>query len=163
MDTLFMLMCSAFTPECEENLKPKLGMTFQGLEAVEKFYKYYAPESGFGVRVGQHKKLDNEVVRTKQYMCNREGFKSEKGKEINDPSTKIRKNTATRCGCDAHIFVQLCGIDTYKIESWVEHHNHSLVSPGKRHLTRSNCQVSERDKNALYTCHKSKHRHMSSI
>ena len=64
-DSLFMLKCSSFTPDCEENLKPKVGMTFEGLEAVEKFYKYYAHESGFGVRVGQQKKLDNEVVRTK--------------------------------------------------------------------------------------------------
>uniref|UniRef100_A0ACD5Z9K2 Uncharacterized protein n=1 Tax=Avena sativa TaxID=4498 RepID=A0ACD5Z9K2_AVESA len=148
------LSCSSFTPECEENLKPKLGMTFEGLETVEKFYKDYAHESGFGVRVGQQKKLENEVVRTKRYMCNREGFKSEKGKEIDDPSKKRRKNTTTRCGCDAHIFVKLCGNDTYKIESWVEHHNHGLVSPDKRHLIRSNRQVSERAKNALYTCHK---------
>ncbi|XP_047086340.1 protein FAR1-RELATED SEQUENCE 5-like isoform X2 [Lolium rigidum] len=148
------LSCSSFIPECEDNLKPKVGMTFEGLEAVEKFYKNYAHESGFGVRVGQQKKLVNEVVRTKRYMCNREGFKSEKVKEVVDPSKKRRKNTATRCGCDAHIFVKLCGNDTYKIESLVEHHNHGLVSPDKRHLIRSNRQVSERAKNALYTCHK---------
>nr|XP_051195114.1 protein FAR1-RELATED SEQUENCE 5-like [Lolium perenne] len=148
------LSCSSFTPECEDNLKPKLGMTFEGLEAVEKFYKHYAHESGFGVRVGQQKKIDNEVVRTKRYMCNREGFKSEKANEVADPSKKRRKNTATRCGCDAHIFVKLCGNDTYKIESWIENHNHGLVSPDKRHMIRSNRRVSERAKNALYTCHK---------
>jgi hypothetical protein len=56
-------------------------MTFEGLEAVEKFYKHYAHESGFGVRVGQQKKIENKVVRTKRYMCNREGFKSEKANE----------------------------------------------------------------------------------
>lgn len=28
------LSCSTFTPECEENLKPNIGMIFQGLEAV---------------------------------------------------------------------------------------------------------------------------------
>uniref|UniRef100_A0ACD6ABV5 Uncharacterized protein n=1 Tax=Avena sativa TaxID=4498 RepID=A0ACD6ABV5_AVESA len=75
-------------------------------------------------------------------MCNRKGLKSNKGKEITDPSKKRRKNTATRCGCDAHIFVKLCGNDTYKTESGVEHHNHGLVSPDKRHLIRSNHQVS---------------------
>ncbi|KAM0852614.1 hypothetical protein ACQ4PT_051629 [Festuca glaucescens] len=57
------LSCSSFTPECEDNLKPKLGMTFEGLAAVEKFYKNYAHESGFGVRVGQQEKLDKEVMR----------------------------------------------------------------------------------------------------
>jgi hypothetical protein len=47
-------------------------MTFEGLKTMEKFYKYYAHESGFGVRIG-HQKLENEVVRTKRYMCSREG------------------------------------------------------------------------------------------
>nr|XP_045087502.1 protein FAR1-RELATED SEQUENCE 5-like [Aegilops tauschii subsp. strangulata]XP_045087503.1 protein FAR1-RELATED SEQUENCE 5-like [Aegilops tauschii subsp. strangulata] len=145
---------SSFTPECDEHLKPKVGMTFEGLEAVEKFYKAYAHQSGFGVRIGQQKKIENKVVRTKRFMCNREGFKSKDIKEINDPLRKRRKQTDTRCGCDAHIFVRLCGENTYKIDSWIEHHVHGLVSPDKRHLIRSNRRVSERAKNTLYTCHK---------
>jgi hypothetical protein len=83
-------------------------------------------------------------------MCNRKGFKSEKGKRIDDPSQKRHKNTDTRCGCDAHIFVKLCSNDNYKIESWIEHHSHGLVSADKRHLIRSNHGVSERAKNTLY-------------
>ena len=43
-------------------------MTFQGLKAVEEFYKSYAHHSGFGVRIGQQKKLENEIVRTNS--CN---------------------------------------------------------------------------------------------
>nr|XP_020162660.3 protein FAR1-RELATED SEQUENCE 5-like [Aegilops tauschii subsp. strangulata] len=82
------LACLSFTPECEENLKPKVGMTFQGLEAVEKFYKAYAHNAGFGVRIGQQKKIENKVVRTKRFMCNREGFKSKDSKEIDNPSKK---------------------------------------------------------------------------
>ena len=39
-----MFKYSSFTPEYEENLKPNLGMTFEGLEAVEKFYKFYGHE-----------------------------------------------------------------------------------------------------------------------
>lgn len=67
---------SSFIPQCDENLKPKVGMIFEGLEAVEEFYKSYAHHVGFGVRVGQQKKLENQLVRTKRFMCNREGFKS---------------------------------------------------------------------------------------
>nr|XP_045087276.1 protein FAR1-RELATED SEQUENCE 5-like [Aegilops tauschii subsp. strangulata] len=148
------MQSSSFTPECDEHLKPKVGMTFEGLEAVAKFYKAYAHQSGFGVRIGQQKKIENKVVRTKRFMCNREGFKSKDIKEINDPLRKRRKQTDTRCGCDAHIFVKLCGENTYKIDSWIEHHVHGLVSPDKRHLIRSNRRVSERAKNTLYTCHK---------
>jgi hypothetical protein len=40
-NSLFMFKCSTFTPECEDNLKPKLWMIFEALEAVEKFYRYY--------------------------------------------------------------------------------------------------------------------------
>jgi hypothetical protein len=56
MDSLFILKASAFTLECEENLKPKLGMTFEGLGPWRSSTKYYTHESGFGVRVGQQKK-----------------------------------------------------------------------------------------------------------
>ena len=149
-----ILQSSSFIPECDEHLKPKVGMTFEGLEAVEKFYKAYAHQSGFGVRIGQQKKNENKVVRTKRFMCNREGFKAKDSKDTNDPFSKRRKQTDTRCGCDAHIFVRLCGENTYKIDSLIEHHVHGLVSPNKRHLIRSNRRVSERAKNTLYTCHK---------
>ncbi|XP_062182184.1 protein FAR1-RELATED SEQUENCE 5-like [Phragmites australis] len=128
-------------------------MAFEGIEAVEEFYKSYAHRVGFGVRVGQQKKLQNAVVRTKRFLCNREGFK-EKGNENVDPSKKRHKMKSSRCGCQAHIFVRLCGDNTYKIDSWVEQHNHGLVSPDKLHLIRSNREVSERAKNTLYTCHK---------
>ena len=47
---------------------PKVGMEFEGLDAVEEFYKSYAHHVGFGVRVRQQKKLDNNVVRTKRFM-----------------------------------------------------------------------------------------------
>jgi hypothetical protein len=36
----------------------------------------------------------------------------------------------------------------------VEQHNHTLVSPDKTHLLRSNRSVSQRAKNTLFTCHK---------
>ena len=40
------------------------------------------------------------------------------------------------------------------ISSMVEQHNHTLVSPDKTHLLRSNRSVSQRAKNTLFTCHK---------
>ena len=68
-----------------------MGMAFEGLEAVEKFYKAYAHESGFGVRIGQQKKIENKVGRTKRFMCSREGFKSKDSNETDDPLKKRRK------------------------------------------------------------------------
>jgi hypothetical protein len=114
-----MLQCSSYVPECDEKLKPKVGMIFEGIEAVEEFYKSYAHPMGFGVRDAQQKKLQNAVVRTKRFLCNREGFK-EKGNENVYPLKKRNKMKSSRCGCQAHIFVRLCGDNTYKIDSWVE-------------------------------------------
>jgi hypothetical protein len=45
-----------------EHLKPKIGMIFDSLSEVERFYKSYAHENGFGVRVGQHKKGNEEIL-----------------------------------------------------------------------------------------------------
>jgi hypothetical protein len=46
-------------------------MTFDDLVDVESFYKDYAHEIGFSVRIRQHK-ADEEIV-TKYFYCSREG------------------------------------------------------------------------------------------
>ena len=60
---------SSFTPECDEHMKPKIGMTFEGLEAVEEFYKSYAHHVGFGVRVGQQKKTEAQLLFGLNGLC----------------------------------------------------------------------------------------------
>jgi hypothetical protein len=73
-----LLQYSSFTPECEEELKPIVGMIFDDIDYVEKFYKSYAHHVGFGVRVRQHKKLEDDIVTWKSFLCDRQGFKSKK-------------------------------------------------------------------------------------
>jgi len=58
---------------------------------VEKFYKLYAHEAGFSVRVGQHKKENGEIV-FKRYYCSREGYSKENETNISDESKKIEKH-----------------------------------------------------------------------
>jgi hypothetical protein len=60
----------------------------------------------------------------------------------------------TRCGCPAHIVVKLDSDKKYWIFSMVEEHNHGFVSSDKKHLLRSNRNVSERANNTLFNCHK---------
>jgi hypothetical protein len=159
-----LLQCSSFTPECEEELKPVVGMIFDDIDSVEKFYKSYAHHVGFGVRVGQHKKLVDDVVMWKRFLCDRQGFKlkkvmnsipSQKTATTSNPSKrnpKKRKRKETRCGCDARIFVKRTSDNKYIIASLVEHHNHGLVTPSKHHLIRSNRRVNEKAKQTLYSC-----------
>jgi hypothetical protein len=131
-------------------------MIFDTLTDVEKFYKSYAHDNGFSVRVGQHKK-GNEGILFKRYYCAREGFRKESQKHATDESSKKRKTPnvlETRCGCPAHIVVKLESDKKYRIFSMVDEHNHGFVSPDKRHLLRSNRNVSERAKSTLFNCHK---------
>ena len=60
----------------------------------------------------------------------------------------------TRCGCQAHIVVNLSSDKNYRIVSMVDEHNHDFVSPDKRQFLRSNCMVSKREKTTLFNCHK---------
>jgi hypothetical protein len=142
-------------------------MIFDDIDSVEKFYKSYAHHVGFGVRIGQQKKLVDDVVMWKRFLCDRQGFKlasstktcnpSQKATTTTNPSKKKSKKCKrkeTRYGCDARIFVKRTTDSKYEIASVVEQHNHGLVTPSKHHLIRSNRRVNEKAKQTLYSCHK---------
>ena len=81
-------------------------MIFGTLDDVEKFYKCYAHETGFSVRVSQKKK--NEETLLKRYYCSREGFRKESAQIVSMESGKKRKSPnvmETRCGCEEHEFM----------------------------------------------------------
>ena len=59
---------------------------------MEKFYKSYAHEAGFSVRVGQHKK-GNEEILFKRYYCSREGYRKENVPNASDESGKKKEDT----------------------------------------------------------------------
>ena len=79
-------------------------MTFESMEAVEEFYKAYAHNVGFSVRIGQNKTVNNVVV-WKRFLCGKAAFRTKKEEERkNDLSgQKIRTHARkiTRCGCEA--------------------------------------------------------------
>ncbi|PVH48490.1 hypothetical protein PAHAL_4G340600 [Panicum hallii] len=150
------LIRSSFIPEVEASLKPAVGMTFDTLADVEKFYKDYAHDhAGFSVRIGQHRKEDKEIL-TKYFYCSREGYRKNNDKKDDDQSglkgkkRKTHNVMETRCGCQAHIYVTRGRDKKYKIASMVEQHNHGLVSPNHRHLLRSNRRVTDRVKGAAF-------------
>ncbi|TVT97788.1 hypothetical protein EJB05_56947, partial [Eragrostis curvula] len=53
---------SSCIPECDEDMKPAIGMQFKTLDDAEVFYRLYATKVGFDVRVGQSKKVDGIAV-----------------------------------------------------------------------------------------------------
>ncbi|XP_066354433.1 protein FAR1-RELATED SEQUENCE 5-like [Miscanthus floridulus] len=134
------LIGRSFEATAMDHLKPMVGMIFDTLTDVEKFYKSYAHEASFSIRVGQHKKQNDEIL-FKRYYCSREGYRKENIKNVIDESEKKRKThnvMESKCGCEAHIVVKLGNDKKYRIASMVEEHSHGFVSPDKRHLLRSN-------------------------
>lgn len=68
-----------------------VGMSFDSVDDVEKFYKSYAHESGFSVRIGQHKKQHEEIL-MKRYYCSREGYRKVKDGTVIAQSKKKEKD-----------------------------------------------------------------------
>jgi hypothetical protein len=126
-------------------------MLFNDLEAVEIFYKEYAHDTGFSIRIGQQKCDDNGVVKWKQFLCSREGYKTSTSTKSNDSSTKVRTTREIICGCQAYIYIKHTSEGKYKIAALYEGHNHAFVTPSKRHLLRSNHHVNEKAKTTFST------------
>lgn len=64
-------------------------MIFDTITDVEDFYKSYAHDAGFSVRIGQQKKQNEEIL-IKRYLCSREGYKKEDEKNVTDASGNKR-------------------------------------------------------------------------
>jgi hypothetical protein len=142
--------------DVETNSKPVIGMPFDCLEDVVNFYRDYARDVGFSIRIGQQKKEIYEIV-AKYFYCSRKDYRKEHGTQVDDESIKKRKAhnvMESRCGSEAHIYVKLHSDKKYQIASMVGYHNHDLVSPNKRHLLRFNCHVNVRAKSILFNYHK---------
>jgi hypothetical protein len=135
-------------------MKPVVGMSFDSIEDVEEFYKVYAHEGGFSVRVGSRNLSTDGQIANKRFLCSRNGFNKSNDDKPNAPTKKKKKRAVKRCGCDANIYVKLGADKKYHISSFVEEHNHTLVSPDKTPFLHSNRVVSQRAKNTLFTCHK---------
>jgi hypothetical protein len=139
----------------EDGLKPVIGMSFDCLESVEEFYKTYARQVGFSVRIGaQGKVLD--VIENKRFLCSRQGFSNKYPKGLVAPSRskKPKKRLEIICGWHALIYVKLVSNNRFYIASMVEHHNHCLVLHNKFLFLRSNHSISQRAKTTLLTRHK---------
>ncbi|XBH81365.1 hypothetical protein VPH35_106942 [Triticum aestivum] len=142
---------SRYEPECDPNLQPVIGMQFDTWEEGMTFYKMYAHEVGFSVRTWTTHK-DEHGVLWKRFVCAREGWRKEAPEE--ERIKPKRKFKLTRCGCEAMIGLRRQDDGKYKVARFVQSHTHQLISPSKRHLIKSNREVSSELRSKLLTCHK---------
>lgn len=94
--------------------KPIVGMEFDTIEASQAFWERYAYDVGFHARIRSSKRKGDGVVRTRMYVCSKEGKKC------------VRRG-GTRCGCGAQMIINwVKKKGTYRVSSFIEEHNHVL-------------------------------------
>jgi hypothetical protein len=124
-------------------------MIFDDVQAAEKFYKEYAHDAGFSIRIGQQRIDDSGVLKWKRFLCARAGYKTSLGTNSNDSSKEVRRTRETRCGCEAYIYVKRTSEGKYEIAALNKGHNHAFVT----HIC-FDPTVSEKAKTTLFNCHK---------
>ncbi|XP_022032971.1 protein FAR1-RELATED SEQUENCE 5-like [Helianthus annuus] len=127
-------------------------MEFTSLEQAYVFYQTYAKKSGFSARKGGEHHVGG-IIKTKYFVCSEEGHKP---MAFDDPYSKLSKpykrmNKLTiRTGCKAQI--KLCSTDgmLYKVDKFVQAHNHSFVCPQDMHLLPAYRHLSETQEEMIW-------------
>ena len=81
------------------------------------------------------------------------GWKEERGKDkVEVKAKRTYESKLSRYGCEAMFGIKRTKDNKFRLEIFVEVHNHGLVSPNKQHLVRSNRQVTEKAKSLRLHC-----------
>ncbi|XP_022014771.1 protein FAR1-RELATED SEQUENCE 5-like [Helianthus annuus] len=127
-------------------------MEFTSIEQAYVFYQTYAKKSGFSARKeGEHH--SGGIIKTKYFVCSKEGHKP---MAFDDPYSKLskpyksRNRPTIRTGCKAQI--KLCSTDgvLYKVDKFVQAHNHSFVCPKDMHLLPDYRHLSETQEEMIW-------------
>lgn len=100
---------------------PKIRMAFSSEEEAYNFYKAHAKETGFKVRKGKIRRLADQSIRTKSFLCSKQGFRVQK--QANKTPTYQRKETRTGCEAMVHFIVEN---GKWVISDFNPKHNHDL-------------------------------------
>ncbi|RAL51186.1 hypothetical protein DM860_018212 [Cuscuta australis] len=118
-------------------------MVFKSLEDEFNFYKQYASLTGFDIRKSTNLKVSGIVV-WRYVVCNREGHKHFApivNKPTHDdgvPKAKQRRCISNRVDCKARVAFMLVGGVGYTISSFIETHNHPMLSIPSRPFLKIN-------------------------
>ncbi|XP_062112831.1 protein FAR1-RELATED SEQUENCE 5-like [Humulus lupulus] len=137
-----------------------VGHAFATLLMAEEFINEYAKVVGFSIRKGHMRKNIRGNIRLREWVCSRQGSRSEQHTSRLD---KVRESKAiTRCGCNVAFRVIL----NRKRGNWIckyffLFHSHSLASDRHKQYLRSNRVVSPgclqkakcMKKSGIRTCH----------
>ncbi|RYR39354.1 hypothetical protein Ahy_A09g044858 [Arachis hypogaea] len=119
----------------DDELVPKVGMTFTTLEDAGKFYRNYAKAAGFSTRVRCTNRKGNEI-KNQLITCSREG----KWKSKISPTEKT--NSTAGLNCPARIYIHtLKDVGAWIISKVVLDHSHPCC-PSKAEMLKQHKELS---------------------
>ena len=119
----------------DDELVPKVGMTFTTLEDAGKFYRNYAKAAGFSTRVRSTNRKGNEI-KNQLITCSREG----KWKSKISPTEKT--NPTAGLNCPARIYIHtLKDVGAWIISKVVLDHSHPCC-PSKAEMLKQHRELS---------------------
>ncbi|PON64003.1 FHY3/FAR1 family [Parasponia andersonii] len=117
-------LSSAFEP-----LEPIVGMELDSAESAREFYEMYGRRMGFTIRNNRTRRSlkDNSII-GREFVCSKEGFRSEKcAHRVNKI---LSSRLTTRKGCNAMMRIAAKNGGKWVIYGFVKEHNHEL-NPNK--------------------------------
>ena len=119
----------------DDELVPKVGMTFTTLEDAGKFYRNYAKAAGFSTRVRCTNRKGNEI-KNQLITCSREG----KWKSKISPTEKT--NPTAGLNCPARIYIHtLKDVGAWIISKVLLDHSHPFY-PSKAEMLKQHRELS---------------------
>jgi len=122
-------------------VEPAVGMCFSTADDVKAFYRNYAIEKGFGIRIRTSKKGPDKELRYIMLVCAREGS------YVSSIPIEVATKPIQSVQCGAHITVGKKDGQWF-IMSVNHHHSHEL-SPTKSRMFRGNRRINLQVKRTL--------------
>ncbi|CAL5406650.1 unnamed protein product [Camellia sinensis] len=123
--------------ECD--WKPRVRMTFDIEQEAYDFYNTYGGRLGFSIRRGYVNKSKEGQITSRQFVCNKEGFRVV---DKRDPLTKNPKQEV-RTGYQARLVIKWDrNMQKFFVSDFVEQHNHIFVPTECTHMLPSQRKIS---------------------
>ncbi|XP_012856125.1 PREDICTED: protein FAR1-RELATED SEQUENCE 5-like [Erythranthe guttata] len=107
-------------------------LIFESIDDAENFYSSYANLAGFGIRKQSVKRNSANLVKYREWVCTREGFRR---RPKDDNNRKREAKALTRCGCKAGLRVAHDRFSGhYIVTDFESQHNHDLQGFKKRYI-----------------------------
>ncbi|KAL4301000.1 hypothetical protein AHAS_Ahas17G0257100 [Arachis hypogaea] len=117
---------------------------FSDADIAFEFYNRYTRTRGFIAWKNRTRKSHAGVLKLKNFVCHREGFRSQNNNDIGN--FKKKPTPETRCGCSAMMEIRLDGPSgRWFISYFFYEHSHPLLDPRLTGLLRGHRFMSEAD------------------